>query len=64
MEEIAEKEKDYKQLIDVTQFLFERSQELSVRTEDQQNQLQMFIMEQTRLEETNTQNAQEMSIQK
>ncbi len=34
MEEILDKEKDMKQLIEVTQFLFERSQDLTVKTED------------------------------
>ncbi len=35
MGEIGEMEKDYKQLLDMTQSLFERSQELSTKTDDQ-----------------------------
>ena len=39
MEEIAEKEKDLKQLVEVTSFLFERSQDLTYKSEEQSNQL-------------------------
>ena len=34
MEEILDKEKEYKSLIEVTTFLFERSQDLSIKTEE------------------------------
>jgi len=53
MEEILEKEKDYKNLIEVTLVLFERSQELQVKMEDSSSQMQMIMGETSRLEETN-----------
>lgn len=34
MEEILEKEKDLKQLVEITQILFERSQDLTHKTDD------------------------------
>ena len=37
MEEICEKEKDFKQLIDVTTGLYERCQDLAIRSEEQSN---------------------------
>ena len=64
MEEILEKEKDFKQLIEVTTFLFERSQDLTVKVEDQSSQMQIFMMEQSKLEETDVQNRQLMQSQK
>ena len=51
MEEIAEKEKDLKQLVSVTSFLFERSQDLTYKSEDQSNQLQLLMAEQSKIED-------------
>ena len=34
MEEILEKEKDLKQLVETAQFLFERSQEMTIKCEE------------------------------
>ena len=51
MEEILENEKDFKQLVDVTNFLFERSQELSSKMEDQSGEMQQFMIEQSRMED-------------
>ena len=34
MEEILEKEKDLKQIVDVTQILFERSQDLTMKSDE------------------------------
>ena len=51
MEEITEKEKDYRQLVDVTQSLIERSQEMSVRVDEQSNQMEAMVMEQAKLED-------------
>ena len=45
MDEILQKEKDMKQLVQTTQFLFERTQELSARNEDQGSQLQVLLQE-------------------
>ena len=47
-----EKEKDLKQLVQTTQFLFERSQDLTIKTEEQSNQLQMLMNEQTKMFES------------
>ena len=58
MEEILEKEKDYKQLVQVTSALFERGQELTVRNEEYMGQLNMLINEQQKLEQSNYQNEQ------
>ena len=51
MEEIAEKEKDLKQLVEVTSFLFERSQDLTYKSEEQSNQLQVLLAEQGKIED-------------
>lgn len=56
MEEILEKEKDLKQLVEITQILFERSQDLTHKTDDQANQLTMLMSEQSKLVETSHQN--------
>ena len=64
MDEILQKEKDYKQLIEVTSFLFERSQDLQIKSDEQSNQLQIFMMEQARLEEEQSQNLAVITTQK
>ena len=52
MGEIGEMEKDYKQLLSVTSSLFERSQDLSQKTDEQSCQIHMFVLEQAKQEET------------
>ena len=64
MDEILQKEKDYKQLIEVTTFLFERSQDLQIKSDEMSNQLQIFMMDQARLEEEQSQNLAVITTQK
>ena len=49
MEEIHEKEKELKQIVQMAQALFERSQDLTSKTDEQSNQLQMLMNEQSKL---------------
>ena len=49
MEEIHEKEKELKQIIQMAQALFERSLDLTSKTDEQSSQLQMLMNEQTKL---------------
>ena len=52
MEEIHEKEKDLKQLVQMAQALFERSVDLTGKTDEQSHQLQMLMNEQGKLVES------------
>lgn len=52
MEEILEKEKDMKQLVQTAQFLFERSQEMTSKCEEQANQINVLMNEQARMVES------------
>lgn len=56
MEEILEKEKDMKQLVQTAQFLFERSQDMTYKQEEQSNQISILMNEQARMFESVTQN--------
>ena len=64
MEEVNENEKDMKQLVQLAQFLFERSQDLQSKTDQQSNQIQMLLTEQTKMVEAATANQSLASTQK
>ena len=64
MEEVNENEKDMKQLVQLAQFLFERSQDLQSKTDQQSNQIQMLLTEQTKMVEAATANQSIASSQK
>lgn len=58
MEEIHEKEKELKQIVQMAQALFERSLDLTSKTDEQSNQLQMLMNEQSKLADSAIQNEQ------
>ena len=58
MEEIHEKEKELKQIVQMAQALFERSQDLTSKNDEQSNQLQMLMNEQGKLADSALQNEQ------
>ena len=45
MEEIQDKQKDMKQLVDVSSIFFERNNDLQLKVDEQSNQIQEFMME-------------------
>ena len=49
MEEIMDKEKDMSQLYQTAQSLFERSQDLTSKCDEQASQIQLLMAEQTRM---------------
>ena len=51
MEEIQEKQKDLKQMVDVATLLFERSAELQSKSDDMSNTLQHNFAELTKVSE-------------
>lgn len=53
MEEIVEKEKEMRQLVDLTSLLYDRSQELTGRAESAENQTTRLIDQVTKMEESN-----------
>ena len=58
MEEIHEKEKELKQIVQMAQALFERSQDLTSKSDEQSNQLAMLMNEQGKLTDSAIQNEQ------
>ena len=64
MEEILEKEKDMKQLVQTAQFLFERSQEMGAKCEEQASQIAMLMNEQARMVDSVTHNENRVQEQK
>ena len=49
MEEICQKEKDLKQLVQMTSILFDRSQDLTVKNEAMSNQLSQYELDNSKL---------------
>lgn len=49
MEEIQDKQKDMKQLVDIAQTLYERSQELAGKNDEHYTQLQTNLIEMTKM---------------
>lgn len=56
MSEILENERDMRQLVNTTQALFERTQDLTMRENEISNQLQIMMLEQTKLLEASSHN--------
>lgn len=56
MSEILENERDMRQLVNTTQALFERTQDLTIRENEISNQLQIMMLEQTKLLEASSHN--------
>ena len=64
MEEILEKEKDLKQIVEVTQILFERTNDLTSKNDTQANQLSMAMSEQAKLHDSLSLNEELSNSQK
>ena len=64
MEEIQEKEKDLKQLVETAQFLFERSEEMTFKCEEQSDRITMLNEEQARVVDSLNQNENRVEQQK